>query len=43
MMLMAGRMPNEDERVELVAYAEVHGLTYLCRMMFNLSEFVFLD
>ncbi len=43
MMLVAGRLPNDEERSELVGYAKRHGLPNMCRMMFNLSEFVFLD
>jgi hypothetical protein len=43
MWLIAGRAPNDDERSTLTAYAKQHGLQNLCRMMFNFSEFVFLD
>ncbi len=31
------------ERDDLVAYARVHGLENLCRILFNLNEFVFLE
>jgi hypothetical protein len=43
MMLVAARLPSDEERSELVEYAEKHGLPNMCRMLFNLSEFVFLD
>ncbi len=43
MMLVTSRPPTEDERDELAAHAKKHGLKNLCRMLFNLSEFVFLD
>ena len=43
MMLVTSRRPSDREREELIAYAKAHGLSNLCRMMFNLSEFVFLD
>jgi hypothetical protein len=29
--------------VQLVAYAREHGLANFCRLLFNLSEFIFLD
>ena len=43
MMLVAGRSASEEERVELAQYARQHGLENMCRMLLNLSEFVFLD
>jgi len=43
MTLVTGRLPTDSERSEWLAYAQVHGLPNLCRMMFNLSEFVFVD
>lgn len=43
MLRVAGRLPAEDERAELVDYAKRHGMQNLCRMLFNLSEFVFID
>ncbi len=39
----AGRPPTEAERAELTAYAQTHGLANLCRVLFNLSEFVYVD
>jgi mono/diheme cytochrome c family protein len=41
--LVAQRPVSVSERDELVSYAESHGLPNLCRFMFNLSEFVFVD
>ena len=41
--LLTGRTPSAEERRQTLAYAEVHGLPALCRLLFNLSEFVFVD
>ena len=41
--LVLQRSANETEQAELGAYAGTHGLPNLCRLLFNLSEFVFLD
>ena len=41
--LLTGRIPSQEERLQTIAYAEVHGLPALCRLLFNLSEFVFVD
>ncbi len=41
--LTAGRPPTPDEADELLIYARNHGLTNLCRMLFNMNEFVFID
>jgi hypothetical protein len=38
-----GRPPTDAERDELVAFARENGLPNLCRVLFNLSEFVFVD
>lgn len=43
MQLAAQRKPTSKERVDLLAYAKQHGLTNLCRVLFNLSEFVYVD
>ncbi len=43
MLLTTQRKPTELERKQFVAYAQKHGLPNLCRVMFNLSEFVYLD
>jgi hypothetical protein len=40
---IAGRLPTEAERTELTAYAQKHGIPNLCRVLFNLSEFVYVD
>ncbi|MDA1231010.1 MAG: DUF1553 domain-containing protein [Planctomycetota bacterium] len=41
--LLTGRTPSEEERTQLAEYAQEHGLPALCRLLFNLSEFVFVD
>ena len=41
--LLTGRTPSQEEHTQMTAYAEQHGLPALCRLLFNLSEFVFLD
>jgi hypothetical protein len=41
--LVTGRQPVAKEKSALVEYAKTHGLTNLSRVMFNLSEFVFID
>ena len=38
-----GRPPTDAERNELTAYAAKHGLANLCRVLFNSSEFLFVD
>ncbi|MEO8496353.1 MAG: DUF1553 domain-containing protein, partial [Planctomycetota bacterium] len=43
MRLVAGRPPTASEQQQLEAYAETHGMANLCRVLFNLSEFVYLD
>jgi hypothetical protein len=43
LQLTLGRRPSEAERVELIAYADQHGLENLCRVLFNLNEFVFVN
>ncbi|MCC9609440.1 DUF1553 domain-containing protein [Blastopirellula sp. JC732] len=42
-LLTTGQKPTDAQRAELVAYAEQHQLVNLCRLLFNLSEFVFVD
>ncbi len=42
-LLLTGRRPSPDEASELSKYAQEHGLSALCRLLFNLSEFVFVD
>ena len=41
--LALSRSPTESEHAELTSYAKVHGLGNLCRVLFNLNEFVFVD
>ena len=41
--LVSGRKATEEEVVGLSAYASEHGLANLCRVLFNLSEFTYLD
>jgi len=41
--LILQRSPTEVELEELANYARSHGLPNLCRFLFNLSEFVFVD
>ncbi len=41
--LVLQRAPSQTEQEELAEYARSHGLANACRVLFNLSEFVFLD
>lgn len=41
--LLTGREPSEEELPPMTSYATQHGLPALCRLLFNLSEFVFVD
>ena len=41
--LVTGRMPSEEESELLLGYARKHGLQNLCRALFNLSEFTYVD
>jgi hypothetical protein len=43
MQLIAQRNPDSVEFAELTQFAGQHGLDQLCRYLFNLSEFVYLD
>lgn len=38
-----GRAPDESEMKELSAYAQAYGLANTCRIIFNLSEFAYVD
>ncbi len=40
---IAQRTLNDAERKQLIEYASTHGLENLCRLMFNFSEFVYVD
>lgn len=41
--LVTQRELRPTERADLIEYAELHGLENLCRLLFNLSEFLYLD
>ena len=41
--LIAGRVATDQEHQQLAAYGEQFGLANLCRLLFNLSEFVYVD
>jgi hypothetical protein len=41
--LALGRLPKEEERTALAAYAKKYGLAKACRLLFNANEFVFVD
>ena len=41
--LTTGRRPNTQEMEALHSYAQQHGLQNLCRVLFNLSEFTYID
>jgi hypothetical protein len=41
--LISGRSPTQSELAELTTYADMHGMDNLCRVLFNLSEFVYVD
>ena len=41
--LVTGRSPSDEELNVLIAYAETFGTANLCRLLFNLNEFVFVD
>ena len=41
--IVTGREPGNRERAVLIEYSQNHGLPNLCRVLFNLNEFVFVD
>ena len=41
--LALGRLPDETETKLLMEYAKENGLENLCRLIFNMNEFVFVD
>ncbi len=41
--IIAQRRPSESEQQALEQYAAEHGLPNLCRVIFNLSEFMYID
>ena len=40
---LTGRLPSTAEVSELLVYTKQHGLENLCRLLYNLHEFVFVD
>jgi hypothetical protein len=38
-----GREPNANETRVLAAYARQHGLAAACRLLFNMTEFMYID
>lgn len=42
-LLVTGRLPAQEEEKLLIEYAKKHGMPNLCRTLFNLSEFTYLD
>ena len=42
-LLVTGRLPGKEEERLLVEYTEKHGMPNLCRALFNLSEFTYID
>lgn len=42
-LLATGRLPDPAERTAIVEYAREYGLENLCRLLFNLNEFVFVE
>ena len=41
--LALSRAPTPKEQERLLAYAGAHGLANLCRLLFNVNEFMFVD
>ena len=41
--LTTGRQQTAKEMTALHTYAQTHGLPNLCRVLFNLSEFTYVD
>jgi hypothetical protein len=41
--LVTGRSPDPGEQQQMTSYVRAHGLENLCRLLFNLTEFVFVD
>jgi hypothetical protein len=41
--LVTGRRPTRQQRITLMNYADEFGNANLCRLLFNLNEFVFVD
>jgi hypothetical protein len=41
--LALGFAPSESKRIQLIDFAKMHGMPYLCRVLFNLNAFTFVD
>jgi hypothetical protein len=41
--LALSRSPTADERQRLAGYVQKHGLANACRVLFNSTEFMFVD
>ena len=41
--LATGRLATLQEKTQLSAFAQQHGLANACRVLFNLNEFTFID
>ena len=41
--LAFGVAPSESKRNQLIEFAKLNGMPYLCRMFFNLNAFIFVD
>jgi hypothetical protein len=41
--LVTGRLPDSEEQKLLVEYAKKHGMPNMCRSLFSLSEFAYID
>ena len=41
--LVLGRLPTSDEKAKCIRLVQDHGLTVLCRVLFNSNEFVLID
>jgi len=41
--LVLQRDPSDNELKAFSAYAQEHGMNNLCRFLFNLSEFIYID
>ena len=41
--IVLGRLPTSDEKAKCIRLVQDHGLTVLCRVLFNSNEFVLID
>ena len=42
-LLVTGHSPTQQQRTTLIRYADEFGTENLCRLLFNLNEFVYVD